>query len=66
MVITCEECSTRFNLDESLLKQEGSRVRCCQCKHVFTAYPPPPLNLKNEQENDDLIISQEPGTDNFP
>lgn len=40
MVITCEKCSTRFNLDESLLKKEGSKVRCCQCRHVFTAFPP--------------------------
>ena len=40
MVITCEECSTRFNLDESLLKEEGSKVRCCRCRHVFTVFPP--------------------------
>jgi len=40
MVITCEECLTRFNLDESILKKNGSKVRCCQCKHIFTVYPP--------------------------
>ena len=39
MIITCEECSTRFNLDESLLRPEGSKVRCSRCKHVFTAFP---------------------------
>ncbi|MDY0221177.1 MAG: DUF3426 domain-containing protein [Desulfobacterium sp.] len=39
MVITCEKCSTRFNLDESLLRKEGSKVRCCRCRHVFTAFP---------------------------
>ncbi len=40
MIITCEKCSTKFNLDESLLNENGSKVRCCLCKHVFTAYPP--------------------------
>ena len=40
MIITCDECSTRFRLDESLLKDEGSKVRCSLCKHVFTAFPP--------------------------
>ena len=43
MVITCEECNTRFNLDESLLKETGSKVQCTKCKHIFVAYPPTPL-----------------------
>ncbi|PQP35216.1 hypothetical protein C6A37_03690 [Desulfobacteraceae bacterium SEEP-SAG9] len=42
MVITCEECNTRFNLDESLLKETGSKVQCTKCKHIFVAYPPTP------------------------
>ena len=39
MIITCNECDTRFNIDESLLKQTGSKVRCSKCKNVFLAYP---------------------------
>ena len=39
MIIECEECRTKFNLDESLLKKTGSKVRCSMCKHVFTAFP---------------------------
>lgn len=39
MIITCEKCDTSFNLDESLLKQTGSKVRCSKCKHTFLAYP---------------------------
>ena len=42
MVITCEECNTRFNLDGSLLKETGSKVQCAKCKHIFVAYPPTP------------------------
>ena len=39
MIITCNECNTRFNIAESLLKQTGSKVRCSKCKNVFLAYP---------------------------
>ncbi|RJR43857.1 MAG: DUF3426 domain-containing protein [Desulfobacteraceae bacterium] len=42
MIIECEGCRSKFNLDESLLKREGSKVRCSVCKHIFTAYPPQP------------------------
>lgn len=40
MIVECEECESKFNLDETLLKAGGSKVRCSQCKHVFMAYPP--------------------------
>jgi len=42
MIITCEQCKTAFNLDESLLKPAGSNVRCSKCRHIFTAFPPAP------------------------
>jgi predicted Zn finger-like uncharacterized protein len=41
MIITCEACNTSFNLDEKMLKPEGSKVRCSVCSKVFTAYPRP-------------------------
>jgi predicted Zn finger-like uncharacterized protein len=40
MIIECEQCGSKFNLDEGLLRDEGTMVRCSQCKHVFKAYPP--------------------------
>ena len=42
MIITCQECNSSFNLDESLLKPTGSKVRCSKCHKVFTAYPQTP------------------------
>lgn len=41
MVIRCERCSTMYELDESLLANDGSPVQCMKCQHVFTAFPPP-------------------------
>ncbi len=43
MIVTCNECKSSFNLNESLLKQTGSKVRCSKCKNVFIAYPPAPM-----------------------
>jgi len=43
MIVTCSECKSGFNLNESLLKQTGSKVRCSKCKSVFIAYPPAPM-----------------------
>lgn len=40
MIIECTKCRSLFKLDEGLLKDEGSKVRCSVCKHVFIAYPP--------------------------
>ena len=45
MIIQCESCGTKFRLDETRLKQNGSKVRCSRCKAAFVAYPPeqPPV-----------------------
>lgn len=40
MIITCENCNVRFNLDENLIKESGSKVRCSKCQHIFVAYRP--------------------------
>jgi predicted Zn finger-like uncharacterized protein len=54
MIITCKACKASFNLDESLLKPEGSKVRCSKCKEIFVAYPPVP---SEEAEQPDEMIS---------
>jgi len=40
MILQCEGCQTKFRLDESVLRETGSKVRCSICKRVFTASPP--------------------------
>jgi predicted Zn finger-like uncharacterized protein len=39
MVIECKQCGSKFKLDEGLLREEGSKVRCSVCKNVFKVYP---------------------------
>lgn len=40
MIIECKKCNSLFRLDEGLLREDGSKVRCSVCKHVFISYPP--------------------------
>ncbi len=42
MIIQCPRCQTKWRLDESLLSEDGSMVRCSRCGHEYLAFPPPP------------------------
>lgn len=48
MIIQCPKCLTKFKLDDSKVKDEGTKVRCAKCKEVFvvtkekTPLLPPP------------------------
>ena len=35
MIVTCEQCTTSFDLDEARIPSGGVRVRCSRCKHAF-------------------------------
>ena len=74
MIITCEKCSTRFNLDDSLLQKDGSKVRCSVCKNIFMAYSEPgeddaaliaPSGLSLETEPDEISVSEADLDDEF-
>jgi predicted Zn finger-like uncharacterized protein len=40
LIIRCEECTTTYHLDQTLLEPFGSKVRCTRCGHIFWAEPP--------------------------
>ncbi|VAX11006.1 Chromosome (plasmid) partitioning protein ParA [hydrothermal vent metagenome] len=35
MIITCPNCSTRYQIDDARLNKARIKVRCAKCKHVF-------------------------------
>jgi predicted Zn finger-like uncharacterized protein len=39
MIIECINCSIKFNLNEHILKPNGSKVRCTKCGQIFIAFP---------------------------
>jgi predicted Zn finger-like uncharacterized protein len=40
MLVQCPECTTKYNLDDSKIGHDGSKVRCSRCKNVFTVFRP--------------------------
>lgn len=36
MIIQCEQCRTKFKLDDSKVADKSIKVRCARCKHVFS------------------------------
>jgi pilus assembly protein FimV len=64
MIVTCEACSTRFNLNDELIKPLGSKVRCSKCQKVFRVYSSdseePPLALPTETTDINLEFSSIP------
>ncbi|MBW2107173.1 MAG: zinc-ribbon domain-containing protein [Deltaproteobacteria bacterium] len=56
MLVTCEKCKSKFNLDKSLVKETGSKVRCSQCRHVFTVFP----QASDQAGEADPVIEEQP------
>lgn len=65
MIIRCEECTTTYKLDQTLLEPFGAKVRCTRCGHIFwvdfpslsetvrlsePAYAPDPIPPLSEEE----------------
>ncbi|HEY5512260.1 MAG TPA: DUF3426 domain-containing protein [Geomonas sp.] len=53
MILQCDQCNTRFRLDDAKLKPGGVKVRCSKCRHVFLAG----AELKHEESEFDAILS---------
>jgi len=60
MIIQCEKCRTKFNVDETALNFEGSKVKCSRCKNIFLVFPPE--HLENEEDLTVAFSEEELGT----
>lgn len=57
MIIRCEECTTTYHLDQTLLEPQGCKVRCTRCGHVFWAEPP---SFSETETHPDLTFQPDP------
>ena len=64
MIIECEKCRSKFNLDDTLLKPGGTKVKCSVCKHIFKAYRPEPefpdTQLSGRMELEETVALDSP------
>jgi len=58
MIVTCNECESSFKVDDSLIKDSGSKVRCSKCSSVFVVYPETP-DTETGVEDDDFALETE-------
>lgn len=49
MIITCEKCNARYDIDVSNIKKPAFKVRCAQCDHGFK------VNTQAEPETDIIL-----------
>ena len=61
MIITCGKCQAKFKVAPEQIKETGSKVRCSNCKYVFTVFRPqkplevPRPEVKDENLDDDYM-----------
>jgi predicted Zn finger-like uncharacterized protein len=40
MIVTCPACATRYSVEPSAIADEGRKVRCTRCGHIWQQMPP--------------------------
>jgi pilus assembly protein FimV len=60
MIVTCNSCESSFKIDDSLIKDAGSKVRCSKCSSVFVVYPETPAS-ETADETEDFALDMEEG-----
>ena len=40
MIVSCSNCGVKLRVDESKIKEGGSRLKCPKCANIFTVYKP--------------------------
>ncbi len=48
MIITCQNCQKRYQVNDADISEKGRKVRCDSCKHVWTQIPDQPITKRTE------------------
>lgn len=69
MIIQCEQCQTKFKLDDSKVADKSIKVRCARCRHVFSVAGTqgvPEDSASFAQHAPESQIEEEPGVATEP
>ena len=53
MIIQCDQCNTKFKLDDTKVPDKGVKVRCAKCKNIFMVQRETP----SEEPDFDFLLS---------
>ena len=59
MIIQCEQCQTKFKLDDARVAEKSIKVRCARCRHVFTVDSPPAVEESAALWEDSALLAEE-------
>jgi predicted Zn finger-like uncharacterized protein len=59
MILTCPECETRFVVPDNAIQDDGRKVRCAQCSHVWHQKPVK-QSPQAEKTKEDNNVAEEP------
>lgn len=51
MIVQCNSCNTRFEVDDGMLLPTGRKLKCSNCKEIF--FQPPPENTSKKKIDDE-------------
>ena len=57
MIIQCDQCHTRFKIDDSKVTEKGVKVRCKKCRNIFSVKKP--VEEKAQESFEDLHIDED-------
>ncbi len=61
MIVTCPQCSTKFSIEDDLMRPDGRKVRCSRCSHSWFQVFEEEESVESESmaEAEELIESEE-------
>jgi predicted Zn finger-like uncharacterized protein len=69
MIVQCEICGAKYNIEDAKITSKGVKVRCAKCKHVFSVEPPsltpPPPQTQQPQTPSPTPPTSGPAGDDF-
>jgi transcription initiation factor IIE alpha subunit len=51
MLVICEECSKKYNVDETMMRGERARFSCYECGHVIVVVRSAPAAARETAVN---------------
>ena len=63
MQLVCPNCSARYEIDASMIPDEGRDVQCSNCGHTWFELPPPPADFAEARPEEEAVEVDEPQTD---
>ena len=61
MLVICEDCAKKYNIDETLIKGDKARFSCQECGHIIVVKKPDKTVQQNTGEGESEKSPEEPG-----